>query len=196
VSGYQPVGSELLYSSYALATTSVPTAGAVTITAGMPPVLVPAGYMKNVGSWTSSLRLIVGGLITTTATIPTFNWGLYAAVATTTAPAFSTAGITLATTGASTPPSAVSNVWFLAIFDIGLRAIALGAASTIVCAGTIQSTAVNAAGELTLPASGAYTPPATWDTTQSYVLWPGLTLGAATAGNTVTVQYMKLYGEN
>jgi hypothetical protein len=28
------------------------------------------------------------------------------------------------------------------------------------------------------------------------VLWPGLTLGAATAGNTVTVQYMKLYGEN
>jgi hypothetical protein len=196
VSGYQPIGTELLYSNYSLATTSVPAAAAATITAGMPPIVVPAGFFKNLGSWSSSLRLVYGGLMSTAATLPTWNWGLYASVATTAAPAFSAGGILLGQSGTSTPPSAVSNIPWWAYFDIGIRAIALGAASTIVTWGTIQSTAVNAAGEVTIPGSGAYTPPATWDTTQSYVLWPALTLGAATAGNTVTVQYAKLYGEN
>jgi hypothetical protein len=195
VSGYKPIGLETLYSSYALATTSVPAASAATITAGMPPIVVPAGYMANTGAWASSLRLEMGGLMSTAATIPTWNWGLYAAVATTTAPAFSAAGITLGASGAAAPPSVVTNVPWMAWYSIGLRTIALGAASTIVTWGVIQSTGVNTAGELTIPGTGAYTPPATWDTTQSYVLWPGLTLGAATAGNTITVQYAKLYGE-
>ena len=35
-----------------------------------------------------------------------------------------------------------------------------------------------------------------WQSDQEYYLWPYLTLGAATASNTVTVQYVKLYGEN
>jgi hypothetical protein len=196
VSGYKPIGTEVLYSSYALASTSVPTAAAVTITAGMPPIVVPANYFSDLGSWSSSLRLVYGGLMSTASTIPTWNWGLYASVATTTAPAFSSAGILLGSSGASAPPSVVSNVPWWAYFDIGIRALALGAASTIVTWGTVQSTAVNTAGEVTVPGSGAYTPPATWDTTQSYILWPALTLGAATAGNTVTVQYAKLYGEN
>jgi len=187
VSGYQPVGSEVLYSSYAQATTSVPAAAAATITAGMPPIVVPAGYMKNVGSWSSSLRLVVGGTMTVTATIPTWLWGLAAAVATTSAPAFS-ASTPLGVSAAAAPPSAV--------YDIGLRAIALGAASTLVTVAQIQSVGVNAAGEVTIPAANTAPTMATWDTTQSYVLWPYITLGAATAGNTVTVHYAKLYGEN
>lgn len=195
MSGYQPIGGELLYSSYALGTVSVPTAAAVTTTAGMPPIVVPPGYFKNLGSWSSSLRLLLGGLMTATATVPTWNWGLYASVATTTAPAFSSSGILLGSTGTSTP-TAGSNIPFYAYFDIGIRAIALGAASTMVTWGVIQSTTVNTAGELVVPAAGAYTPPATWDTTQSYILWPALTLSAATAGNTVTMQFAKLYGEN
>lgn len=195
MSGYKPVGSELKYASYALATTSVPTAAAVTITAGQPPIIIPAGYFSDTGDWASSARLVMGGLMTTTAVIPTWNWGLYGVVASTSAPAFGTT-LALGTTGASTPPGAVTNVpWFMNL-DIGLRTLGLGAASTLVCWGVIQSTAVNAAGELTFPGSGAYTPPSTYDASQGYVLWPGLTLGAATAGNTVTVQYAKLYLEN
>lgn len=195
MSGYQPVGSEVLYSSYAQATTSVPAAAAATITAGMPPIVVPAGYMKNVGSWSSSLRLVVGGTMTVTATIPTWLWGLAAAVATTSAPAFS-ASTPLGVSAAAAPPSAVTAVWFTAVYDIGLRAIALGAASTLVTVAQIQSVGVNAAGEVTIPAANTAPTMATWDTTQSYVLWPYITLGAATAGNTVTVHYAKLYGEN
>lgn len=195
MSGYKPIGTELKYASYALATTSVPTAAAVTITAGQPPIIIPSGYFSDTGDWSSSARLVMGGLMTTTATIPTWNWGLYAAVATTSPPAFATT-LALATTGASTPVSATANVPWWLIIDIGLRTLGLGAASTLVAWGMIQSTTVNTAGELTFPATGAYTPPSTYDASQSYVLWPGLTLGAATAGNTVTTQYAKLYLEN
>jgi hypothetical protein len=196
VSGYQPIGGEVLYASCLAATASVPTAAAVTITAGMPPIVIPAKYFKNVGDWSSSLQFLMGGLMTATATIPTWNFGLYAAIATTSAPAFSTGSVTLGTTGTFTPPGAVTNVpWELEV-QIGLRALALGAASTIVTWGGFRGAGFNAAGYVPVPGSGAYTPPATWDTTQAYVLWPGLTLGAATAGNTVTVEYAKLYGEN
>lgn len=196
MSGYQPIGAELLYASYALATTSVPAAAAATITAGMPPIVVPAGYMKNVGSWSSSLRLEIGGQMTTTATIPSWSINLYAAVGTTSPPAFASSGIVLGTTGTFTPTTAATSVNFLWEMHIGLRALALGAASTIVGWGYFQCTSVNAAGLVTFPPTGAYAPPATWDASQAYVLWPGLTLGAATAGNTVTVQYAKLYGES
>jgi hypothetical protein len=196
VSGYQPIGGEVLYASYLAATTSVPTASAVTITAGLPPILIPPGYFKNTGSWSSSLQFLMAGLMTATATIPTWNFGLYASVATTSAPAFSSGGVTLGTTGTFTPPGAVTNVPWEMEVQVGLRALALGAASTIVTWGGFRGGALNAAGYVPLPGTGAYTPPATWDTTQGYVLWPGLTLGAATAGNTVTVEYVKLYGEN
>jgi hypothetical protein len=195
MSNYKPAGTELKYASYALATTSVPTAAAVTVTAGQPPIIIPAGYFSDTGDWASSARLVMGGLMSTAATIPTWNWGIYAAVATTSAPAFATT-LALATTGAAAPPGVVTNVPWWLIVDIGLRTLGLGAASTLVCWGMIQSTAVNAAGELTFPGSGAYTPPSTYDASQGYVLWPGLTLSAATAGNTITTQYAKLYLEN
>lgn len=197
MSGYSPVGSEILpgCSSYALGTTSVPTAAAVTITAGHPVIVIPAGYFKSGMPWASSLRLEMGGQISTAATIPTWNFSLFGAVATSSAPAFSTS-VTFGTTGTFTPPSAVTNVQFMLTAHIGIRAYGQGAASTIVCFGQVVSTAVNAAGEVTIPAAGTYTPMATYDTSQAYVLWPGLTLGAATAGNTVTTHFIKLHGEN
>ena len=44
--------------------------------------------------------------------------------------------------------------------------------------------------------SGPRLSAATIDVDQQIFLWPYLTLGAATAGNTVTMQMAKLYGEN
>lgn len=197
MSGFKPVGAELLYAYHGAATTSTPTTSpGGTITATYPPIVIPAGYMDKVGSWSSSLQMNMGALMTTTATIPTWRFVIYAAVATTTAPAFSTSGITLADTGTFTPPSAVSNSPVEFELNIGLRAIAPGAASTVIAWGRISGTILNSAGYVPFPAAGAYTPPSTWDTTQSYILWPALILGAATAGNTVTVEYCKLYGES
>lgn len=204
MSGYTQTTNELLYAFFGAATTSVPgTSPGTTITAGYPPIIVPAGYMRSVGSQSSSLRLEIGGLATATAAIPTWQFFLYASVATTTAPAFSTSGLTLGSTTTFTPGTAETNDVWTATIHIGLRTLALGAASTVAAVGEFKSDVFQASAltiqsttYVSMPGPGAYTPVATWDTTQAYVLWPALSLGAATAGNTVTVEYLKLYGEN
>jgi hypothetical protein len=197
MSGFKPVGTELLYASYLAATTSTPTASpGSSMIVGYPPIIVPANYMGNSGNWTSSLLLKMGGLLTATATIPTFQFVLGANTATTSAPAFAAPTLTVATTTTITP-SAQTNAWWTVEVNIGLRTLALGAASTIAAWGYWECPLAFASPfKLKIPNDGAYSPPTTWDTSQAYVLWPALVLGAGTAGNTVTTQYAKLYGES
>lgn len=199
MSGIKPIGTELLYSHHGAGTTSTPTVSpGSNIIGAYPPILVamPQLFDRDGGGWSSSLKLKLGGQMTTTATVPTWAFILYASVATTSAPAFATSGITLGTTGALTAPSAGTNIWFDIELEIGLRILSVGAASTVGCTGFWRSSTLNAAGLASIPAAGSYTPPATFDLSQTYVLWPALSLGAATAGNTITMQYAKLYGEN
>jgi hypothetical protein len=200
MSGFTQTTNELLYSSYLAATTSVPTAAAVTITAGLPVIKIPASYFVNTGERSSSLRLEIGGLATATATVPTWQFALYAAVLAS-PPVFATT-LTLGTTATFTP-TAETNYWWNGTLHIGIRALAAGQASTIVAAGNFESDmfatssfGITTQSFVTMPGPGAYSPLATYDTSQIYSLWPSLVLGAATAGNTVTVQYCKLYGEN
>lgn len=197
MSGYKPIGIEELYSYFGAATTSTPTASpGGTITATYPPIVVPAGYMSRTGDWSSSLRLMIGGLMTATATVPTWQFACYASVATTSAPAFATSGITLFTSNTNTPAVTTANQPWDMDVHIGLRTLAPGAASTVACWGKITGLAWASPFQMTVPSTGAYTPPSTWDNTQAYVLWPALILGAGTAGNTVTVEYCKMYGES
>lgn len=203
MSGYTQTTNELLYAFYGAATVSVPTVSpGATITAAYPPIEIPANFFSNVGSRSSSLKLEIGGLATVTATIPTWQFFLYIAVATTSAPAFATT-TTLGSTPTFTPGQAATNFPWDATVDIGLRTLTLGALSTVTAQGWFESYAfapaaysVTAGPKVFMPATGAYTPLATYDTTQTYLVWPALSLGAATAGNTVTVEYCKLYGEN
>jgi hypothetical protein len=203
MSGYTQTTDEILYAYYGAATVSNPaiTPG-VTITAGYPPIEIPANFFSNVGSRSSSLRFEIGGLATVTAAIPTWQFFFYIAVATTSAPAFATT-TTLGTTGTFTPGQAATNFPWDCVLNIGLRTLVLGALSTVTCQGYVESYAFTTAAYSTtagpkvfVPASGAYSPLATYDTTQTYLIWPALSLSAATAGNTVTVEYAKLYGEN
>lgn len=200
MSGFKPVGCELLYAYFGAATVTTPTTtpGSSMILT-YPPIIIPAGYFANVGSWSSSLKLEMGGLLTSTATIPTWQFFLYAAQLAN-PPAFATT-LTLGSTATFTPSTASTNVTWEAVINIGLRTLALGAGSTVIAVGRYLSPGVSvatyAAPDMAMmPPSGAYTPFATYDTSQSYTLWPALSLGAATAGNTVTTQYAKLYGEN
>ena len=204
MSGYTQTTDELLFANYTAATVSVPTVSpGATITATYPPIEIPANYFKNAGSSiASSLRFEIGGLATVTATIPTWQFFLYAAIATTSAPAFATT-LTLGSTPTFTPGQAATNFPWDAVVNLGLRAISPGAASTVIAQGWFESYAfapaaysVTAGPKVFMPATGAYSPFATYDTTQAYLLWPALSLGAATAGNTVIVEYAKLYGEN
>jgi hypothetical protein len=203
MSGYTQTTDEVLYAFYGAATVSVPgTSPGTTITAGYPPIEIPANYFTNVGGRSSSLRFEIGGLATVTAAIPSWQFFFYLSVATTSAPAFATT-TTLGTTGSFTPGQAATNFAWDCVLNIGLRTLVLGALSTVICQGYVESYAftpaaysVTAGPKVFVPASGAYSPLATYDTTQTYLLWPALSLSVGTAGNTVTTEYAKLYGEN
>lgn len=203
MSGFTQTTDELLYAFFGAATVSVPTTTpGATITATYPACQIPAHFFNNVGSRSSSLKLEIGGLATVTATIPTWQFFLYAAIATTSAPAFATT-LTLGNTPTFTPGQAATNFPWTASLNLGLRTLSVGQASTITCQGSFKSYAfapaaysATAGPEVFVPPTGALSPFATYDDTQVYNLWPALSLGAATAGNTVTVEYMKLYGEN
>lgn len=189
MSGYRPVGAELLFATYQPATVSVPSASAVTITAGWPAIVIPGGYFANDrGDWCSSLRLRLGGFITATAVVPTFSWG----IAYTTTSTFS-ASTPLATVSNTVTPTAGSGSWKMEI-DIGLRTLVIGAASTIVTHGEISSNLFT--GNVQLAPGGSGNTVANIDKQLPYYLWPYILLGAATAGNTVTLQYGKMMGEN
>jgi hypothetical protein len=194
MSGYKNSIFEELYSCYLAATTTTPTAAAVSLTAGQPAILIPGLYFHKLGDDASSLRLAVRGQMTATVTIPTFTVG----VALTTTSTFGTT-INLGSTAAFTPPSAFTGAWFHMEVDIGLRTLGLGANTSLVMTGKLEGDALPTAtfGRASIPATN--TSPAvatTVDNTINYYLWPYLTLSAATAGNTMSVHSVKLYGEN
>jgi hypothetical protein len=202
MSGNKGFGVELLYSNYAAATTSTPTASpGSSMIVGYQPITVPQNYMSDTGSWSSSLKLKMGGQLTITATIPTWQFLLYAVVATTSAPAFGTT-ITVASTAAITPGAVATAAWWTMELEIGLRTLTPGA-SVVVGWGEVRCPALASAAyaaatpfDVTMPAANTAGTSNTWDASQSYVLWPALAVSGGTAGNTVTTQYAKLYGES
>lgn len=192
--------TELLYSFYGAATVSTPTAspGSSMILA-YPPVIIPAGYFSNTGSRSSSLRLEMGGLCSVTAVA----WQFFLYTAQLASPPSFSSSLSLGSSASFTPGATVTNNWWDAVIHIGLRTLALGAGSTISATGKFRSaafaSAAYAAGtpfEVPFPAAGAYSPFATYDTSQSYTLWPAVAIASGTAANTTTTQYLKLYGEN
>lgn len=186
---------ELLYSYAGAATTTTPTAGAVSLIATYPPIVIPPSYFSKLGANSSSLNFRMGGVIVTTATIPTFLWGLAVTPATTTPAAFSATTSIAATTAIAPTTAQTTGVGFLMDVDIMVRTITQVATSVIVTGGDISSPSTISTG-WTFPATGVAATFSTWEMDLSYFLWPYLTLGAATAGNTVSVNYAKLYGEN
>lgn len=194
MSGTTMTQNELLHSYYGAATTSVPAAAAASIIVGMPEIKVPANYMAATGIRSSSLRLEFGGYMTATATVPTFSFGLaYTAYAQ--PPVFS-ATTPLATISNAVTPSAATGS-FAAQWFIGLRTLGFGQGSTIWCSGSLRASPAITASEWWLnPLGAGGTTVTVWQADTEYYLWPYLTLGAATASNTVTTQYVRLYGEN
>src|SRR6202034_1782642 len=100
MSGYTMTQTEVLYSNWGPATTTTPTASAVSMVTGMPEIIVPGGYMAVTGRRSSTLRLRMGGLLTATAVVPTFTFGV---AYTSAIPGAFSASAVLATTAAITP---------------------------------------------------------------------------------------------
>jgi hypothetical protein len=178
------------YSYAGAATTTTPTAGAVSIIATYPPVIIPGGILGKLGNQSSALRVRAWLQCTATATVPTWLLGVSK---TTTNTFSSTGGIATATF----TPSVKTAAQIMMEIEISLRSIGQTNNSTAVVQGQVE-------GPDFLPSPFSSTIPATnvantwtdWQVDQQYYLWLYLTLGAATAGNTVTTQMLKVYGEN
>ncbi|SRR6266568_992602 len=194
MSGTNTTIFEELYSFGQAATVSVPTASAVTITAGTPPIEIPGGYFNKLGKLTSSLHLRLGGLLTATAAVPTWSFGLAYTQVT---PAVFSASTILCTASTAITPTAGTNAQFWMEAHINLRTLAAGAATTLYTQGFVKCPALFPSPfEQSLPPTGTGNTNAAYDTEVLGFLWPYLTLSAATATNTVTVEWIKMYGEN
>jgi len=172
------------------ATITTPTAAAVSMIAGLGPLIIPAFGMGGLGTLSKSWRLRLSGVATATATVPTWKMGV--AKTTTSAAAF-TAGFETATF----TPAAVTGARWWADFEFTYRTLSQTNTGVVAVSGIVTGPAlVPAPFSASIPASNGADTWTDWDIAQQYYLWPYLTLGAATAGNTVTVQTAKLYGEN
>jgi hypothetical protein len=205
MSGYTQTTNELLYAYYGAGTVSVPTTTpGSSMTLGYPAVTVPGGYMSSVGERSSSLKLIGGGLIIATVTVPTFQFSLWATTAQPATWAASGSAFLLGQTAIAVAPSATTGCWFDMEWNIGLRTAGVVSGggsntSTVTCTGKVQfPESFSTPSVYTIPAAAAtYAPTCTtWPQDQQVYLWPTLSLGAATAGNTTTMEWLKLYGEN
>lgn len=189
-----PVGSECLYAYYGAGTNSTPTTTpGSSMVVGYPAIPVPAGFMKATGPWSSSLKLQLSGFLTATATIPTFAFSLYSTSAT--PPAWAATNLLTTASTANTPSSAATFPFYME-WNLGLRTAGAGGAnSTIAASGFIESPGLAAPYQLFMPPAGSGNTFATWEPNTQYFLWPTILLSAATAGNYVTTQWCKLYGE-
>jgi hypothetical protein len=151
--------------------------------------------MFKLGDQASSLKLVIEGGLTATATIPTFAFLLYMSQAN--PAAFSTTNQLHAISGTNTPGGAVTLARFRAEWHVKLRALgAPGANSTLVTSGWVESLAFASPFKVSCPATNTAVTFTTFDPQQVMYLWPAIILGAATAGNTVTPDWAKLYAES
>jgi hypothetical protein len=203
---------ELLYAYYGAGTVTTPTTTpGSSMTLGYPPIGVPGGFMSSVGGFlkpSSSLKLVGGGLLIATATVPTFQFSLWRTVAQPATYANSGAAVLVGQTAISAALTATTGCWFDMEWNIGLRTLGVvsggsSATSTVTCTGKIGiwetgSLLGTTDYVLTIPAAGtSYTPTDTsWPADEQVYLWPTLSLGAGTAGNTTTMEWLKLYGES
>lgn len=189
-------GSELLWSETQAASASVPTASAVTATNGWPAITIPSGYFQRLGNLSSTVKLEIHGTLTATATVPTFAFGTAVTQA---VPASFSASNLLHGISATTTPTAGTAFQYIYLVHISLRTLSTtpGANSTLVTTGYIECVSgFSSPFKLTLPQTNGANTFTTYDVQQVGYIWPYITLGAATAGNTVTPQWGKLYGEN
>jgi hypothetical protein len=207
MSGFKPVGAELLYAYYGAGTVSVPTASpGSSMTLNMPPIKVPGGYFDKTGDWSSSLKMLAGGLFIATATLPTIQFALWRTVAQPATYANSGSAVLVGQTALFVASAVTTGCSFEMEWNLGLRTPALvnggsSATAVVTCFGNVQAFLGSSATAIDIwPCPGpsaTYTPTDTsWPVDQQVYLWPTILVTGATAGNTVTMEWCKLYGEN
>jgi hypothetical protein len=197
MSGYTMTQTELLYScSQASTPVTTPTVSpGASMMPGLPPIVIPGGYFNNAtGNRASSLKLEMWGILTVTATIPSFGFSLYTTTAT---PAVWAATNLLATASSVNTPTAVGS--FHAVWDMQYRTanpVGSPATGVLITYGYVECNTFAAPYKVFSPPAATLGNQTNLEPDLQYFLWPTIFCSAATANNYVTVEICKLYGEN
>lgn len=199
MSGYTMTQGELIYAADIAGTVTANQTPIQPANVGYPPIVIPGGFFANASESYRQSSILVewGGLFIATATVPTFTISFV----TNTADTFA-ATATLVTSGTFTP-AASTGEWFDCRLHIAARTIPISTLTaptmaTISAHGifTIYPAAASAVSYSLPVAASTYSPAGVFDTTIQQYLYPCLTLGTGTAGNTLTTEYLKVYGQN
>jgi hypothetical protein len=197
MSGYTMTQTEVLYSCSQASTpvtTPTTTPGAAMLT-GLPPMVLPGGYMNNSGgNRASTVKIEIWGVLTATATIPSFGFSLYSTTAT---PAVWAATNLLATASSNITPTATAS--FYQCWNISYRTanpIGSPATGVLVCHGFTECATFAAPYKTWSPPAGTLGNQTNFEPDLQYFLWPTIFCSAATANNYVTCNIVKMYGEN
>jgi hypothetical protein len=193
MSGFTYTQAELLYSVDQAATVTSPSTSAVSAIATYPSPYIPGGFFAvSGGTKQSAGHISWTGILTTSSSAPTFTFG----IGLSTSDAFS-ASTVLVVSAAQTMTNSLTSEWFDIEIELALRTQGQAGASTISAHGTGEYfTAATTQAFFSLPAAGSYSPYSSYDTSIQYYVWPYLTLSAATAGNDITTQSLKIWGQN
>jgi len=183
--------SELLYASIATGTQLNTFTTEDNLQKTLPPVIIPAGFFYNNGAAGKSIKVRAYGRLGTTSA-PTFTFSIRLLTSTTWSAGgigFSTGAITAGTTQTLAP-------WLVEI-DITMRTLSIGAASTIIVMGQVESAlgfATPFSGSI--PANNTAITNATVDNSLTYYLFLSAACGTSNALNLIQLESLKVYGEN
>lgn len=158
----------------------------------LPPCLIPAGFfLTPAGAIGKCLKVRAWGRLGTTGS-PTFTFTQRLLTSTT----WSAAGLAMSS-AALTAGTGVTLAPFEIEIDIVLRALGIGAASTLAITGMVRgplSLASPFAGSI--PASNTAFTVTTFDNSVSSYLFLSAACSASNAANLIQIEAMKVYGEN
>lgn len=207
MSGYTMTQCESLYSVSAASTpvTTPTTTPGASMFPGLPPIVIPGGYFNNAtGNRASSLKLEIWGLITTTATIPTFGFSLY--VTTATPAVWATGQVLLATTAAVTMNTTAGTYPFHLQAKLKYRTPnpqGSPATGVLIAMMRVDSPAIYYTNGQSTSYATHWSPPAgtlgnmtSFEPDLQYFLWPSYYCSAGTANNYMTTEMIDLFGEN
>ena len=184
--------AEVLYNSIATGTQLNTFTAESNLQGALPPVIIPAGFMYNLGAAGKALHIKARGRLGTTGA-PTFTWSIRILTSTT----WSAGGILLGATAALTAGTTQTLAPWTLEADITMRTLSIGAASTLACIGEVRGPLALAspfAG--TIPTNNTAFTSTTFDNSLTYYLFLSAACGTSSASNLIQLEMLKVYGEN
>jgi hypothetical protein len=187
-----PIPTDCIYSNFNQSTALSSFTTEDNLQKTYPPVILRPGLFANLQATGKSLHIRASMRLGTTGA-PTFQWSLRLLTSTT----WSAGGILLGTSAALTAGTTQTLAPCFLDVSIGLKTLAIAAASTLRTMGEVRGPLALAspfAG--TIPANNTSPDVSTFDNSQQYYLFVSAACGTNNALNLVQMEQLKVYGDN